>query len=339
MTESSASSPETQSGFASLGQAEPTHFDRAQIWLVLALLLIAISANAIGGINYLTGLFLSEQDVLVAGIVIVGGLLVSKQREGLAKLWNALIGTRFLQVWIIAGLVLLVALGGTFLVFSNYPLSLDEFWARADGAAFARGVPLAQIPQEWRSYGEALQPIFTRLVPDEGLWASTYLPVNALLQWLGGPVASPLMAAASVVMIALIARRLFPDEPFAPALAAILLATSAQTLLTAMTPYSMTAHLLFDLVWLWLFLQRRMWAYLASLVIAALAMGLHQEAFFPLFALPFLLERFLTGQRLFAVLYVICIGAGFLAWNSYDLFVYGWFDASPPVEATTGSDR
>lgn len=318
-------------------QSDVAQFNRVQIWLLLILLVVAAIAVALGGIYDLTGFFLREQDVWGVGAFVIGGFVINRHRERLARLWSAFCGDGFGRVWWLAAAVFVAAFIGTYLVFLNYPLSLDEFWAKADGAIFARGVPLAQLPEEWRIYGDALQPIFTRLVPDEGYWVSAYLPLNAVLQWLGGPFASPAMAAGSVVMIALIARQLLPDQPFAPFIAALLLATSSQFLLTAMTPYSMTAHLLSDLVWLWLFIQRKAWAYIASLAVAACAMGLHQEVFFPLFALPFLLERFLSGSRVFSVLYVVCLGIGFLAWNAYDLFVYSWFDIALPTQSASGS--
>ena len=316
---------------------DPAHLDRAQIWLVLVLLLSALGAGLVGGMRFITAVFLREQDLLVAGIVIAAGFFAAWKNGALARFWPRVALASPLSYWWIAGAVVALAGIGQALVFSGYPLSLDEFWARADGAILERGVPMARIPEEWREYAGALQPVFSRLLPDEGLWVSTYLPLNAVLQWLGGPLASPIMAAASILLVASVARTLLPDQPWAPLVAAVVLATSSQLLVTAMTPYAMTAHLLFNTLWLWLFVQNRAWALVLSVPVAALAMGLHQPAFFPLFALPFLLERFLAGQRIASTLYVAVIGGLFLAWSNYDLFAYGWFEAQPEGEASSGS--
>lgn len=337
MNEASTSKDATGTTPDRLANLDPAQADRAQIWLVLVLLVIAVGAGSINGMRFITSVFLREQDLLVAGLVVVTGFLIARQSGVLARYWPRRTVASPLSVWIIAACALAIAGAGYALVFSGYPLSLDEFWARADGAILERGVPMARIPEEWRGYAGALQPVFSRLLPDEGLWVSTYLPLNAVLQALGGPLASPIMAAASILLVASVARTLLPDQPWAPVIAAVLLATSSQLLVTAMTPYAMTAHLLFNTIWLWLFVQRRMWALILSVPVAAFAMGLHQPAFFPLFALPFLLERFLAGQRILSTLYVVLIGAIFLAWSNYDLFAYGWFDAQPEGKASSGS--
>lgn len=312
---------------------------RVQIWLILITLGLAIGAGALGGTRYLTNIFLSEQDLIMALAVIAGTALVIAKRDSLGAAWRFASLSPSRAIWLMAALVFVVSLAGAFVVFQNYPLSMDEFWARADGVILGQGAPLARIPEEWRGYADALQPIFLRLLPEEGLWASTYLPLNSAVQAILGPAASPAMTAGSVLLIAAIARHLMPQDRLAPVIAALLLATSAQVVITAMTSYSMSAHLFLDLLWLWLFLQRRLWAYAASALVALAAMGLHQAAFFPLFALPFLLERFLAGQRLGAIAYVVFIGAGFLAWTNYDVWAYNWFDAAAPANEAKGSGR
>lgn len=318
-----------------------SQFGRAQIWLLAVLIAVAVGAGALGGMRPITAVFLREQDLGVALVVLLASFVMLKQTAPLATVYPINLAEKRGRAIIAWLAVAVFALGwaGSQIVFAGYPLSFDEFWAVADGEFLSRGVPMARLPEEWREYAPALQPTFVRIVPEEGLWMSNYLPVNAMLQWIGGTAASPLMAAGSVAMVALIARRLMPQMREAPLIAAILLATSSQVVILAMTPYAMTAHLLFDLVWLWLFIQRRAWAYALSLVVAALAMGLHQEAYFPLFALPFLLERFLAGERAFSILYVALIGAGFLAWNGYDAFAYAWFAVEPETGSPSGSGR
>lgn len=319
--------------------ASPAQFGRVQLWTLALLIAVTIAAGSLGGIHHLTAQFMREQDLVVALVFIVAAMLIGWQQTRLEKLWPRQGLSAFRIGALLAFGVFFAGVAGSYAVFGSFPLSLDEFWARADGEILARGVPLAQIPQEWRDFAPALQPIFTRMLPEEGLWASSYLPVNAAIQRLLGPFASPLMSAGSLVLAAMIARKLMPDLPAAPIMVAVLMATSAQLVVTAMTPYAMAGHLFFNLAWLWLLLQRKPWATLLSLLPAMLAMGLHQSAFFPLFALPFLLERFLAGERIFACLYVVAIGAGFLAWGSYDLFAYAWFGAQPVGGDASGLAR
>ncbi|MFU7527852.1 hypothetical protein [Qipengyuania sp. ASV99] len=317
----------------------PAQFGRVQLWVLAVLIAVTIAAGSLGGIHHLTAQFMREQDLAVALVFVIAAVMIGWRQSWLEKFWPQSQWGMFSTAALLASGVFVAGAAGTYIVFGNFPLSLDEFWARADGEILARGVPLAQIPPEWREFAPAMQPVFTRLLPEEGLWASSYLPVNAAIQQLLGPFASPAMSAGSVMLAALIARKLLPDQPSAPIIVAVLMATSAQLVVTAMTPYAMAGHLFFNLAWLWLFLMRKSWTTLLSLIPAALAMGLHQSAFFPLFALPFLLERFLAGERILACLYVVAIGAGFLAWGSYDLFAYAWLGVQPDGGEAAGLAR
>ena len=82
----------------------------------------------------------------------------------------------------------------------------------------------------------------------------------------------------------------------------ILLASSAQFLIAAMTPYAVTTHLCLNLVWLWLFLRDRWWGHLAAVLVAFVASGLHQVAFHPLFAAPFVFSLLFTRRWSLSVL-------------------------------------
>ena len=70
----------------------------------------------------------------------------------------------------------------------------------------------------------------------------------------------------------------------------ILLVCSSQFLITAMTPYAMTAHLALNMIWLWLFLRDTRGAHALAAGVAFVACGLHQVVFHPLFAAPFILS-------------------------------------------------
>ncbi len=106
-----------------------------------------------------------------------------------------------------------------------------------------------------------------------------------------------------------------------------------------MTPYAMTAHLAFNLAWLWLFLRRGPPAQVAAMAVGFLATGLHQLVFFPLFALPFLAEDFLSGRRSGAVAHGLVIALGVLAWSNYDGFTAALMGVVPVDGATRNTGQ
>lgn len=305
------------------------------LWVLLALALGALVCLRFTGAPFITLYFFRTQD-LPAAVVIVA-LFAAVRRAppswgDHSRVVAAMGRLERLPVWAVAAFVLLAGLAGTWLVFGGYPLSMDEFWARADGRIFASGQAMARIAPEWRPYAPALLPTFTRLWTADGLWASAYMPVNAALQGLLGPLASPLLAAAAVAIAADLARRLIPGHRTAPLVCALFMASSSQLLLTAMTSYAMTAHLAFNLAWLWLFLNGSRLAQAAAVPVAVLAIGLHQVVFFPLFALPFVAEALFSGRRGAAVLQAAAIGAGLLLWGSYDAILSWWYAAVPVAQ-------
>jgi hypothetical protein len=307
---------------------------------LLILAVVAIPCLMVTGAPYVTMHFFRTQDVPAIAVVALAALAVRwalASTPAIARLTQLMDACEPVPVWVPAALAGVASLAGTWLIFGRYPLSMDEFWARTDGTILLTGRPLAHIPAEWSPYAPAMQPIFLRLLPDQGLWASAYLPVNGAVQGLLGPMAGPLLAAFSVLVAADLARRLLPQHPTAPIVCALLMASSSQLLLTAMTPYAMTAHLAFNLAWLWLFLRRSRFAQVCAVPIAMLAIGLHQVVFFPMFALPFLLEAFLAGRRGAAIVHGVAIAAAFLFWSSYDAVLYWMYDAIPPAAGPTGS--
>jgi len=303
---------------------------------LLLLVAIAVASLQIAGWPFITLAFLRGQDVSAFAFVIVGLITMRRLVRSPAiahRLASAMPRHERFPVSAVAAFVCLVSFAGVWLVFADYPLSMDEFWARADGLIFARGVPLARIPDEWAPYARMLQPLILHVLPDARLWSSDYLPVNALLQLALGPFAGPLLAATSVMLVASIARTLMPNDRGAPLVAALLLGSSSQLLLTAMTPYSMSAHLAFNLAWLWLFLRHGFTAQIAAGGVGFLAMGLHQLSFFPLFALPFLAEAFLCGQRRRSIAHAITIILGALLWSNYDGIVTMLMGVTPAAGA------
>jgi hypothetical protein len=307
-------------------------------------LLILASLSTIGifsaNLPFISCYFFIRQEILALIVTVALFVLIksSSPTIGALRSGRSARQPRLAQQGLLIALaVMTIGVSGGWLVFKFYPLSMDEFWARADGITFATGQPMARISPEWRQYAPALQPIFTRLLPEFGLWTSTYLPINSLIQHLFGVLASPLMAGLSIFLAADLARSLIPSERNAPLLCALLLASSSQLLVTEMTPYAMSGHLFFNLLWLWLFLRPGGVTKAGAMLVALLAMGLHQASYFPLFVLPFLFEAFAAGQRRLAAAHFLVVAAGFIAWSNYDIFAYWIMDAASPGNSTGGA--
>jgi hypothetical protein len=238
-------------------------------------------------------------------------------------------------LWTAVGTVCLTVYVGTRLVCLDYALSVDEFMALFDSRIIAAGRLLAPVAPEWRDLVPALQPIFRLPVPDDAYWVSSYLPMNAGLRagflWLGWPaLAGVVFAAVSLLALYAIARSLWPTRADAAIVSVALLAGSSQFLVTAMTPYAMAAHLALNLVWLWLFLRGTWPSHIMAVGVAFVACGLHQVAFHPLFAAPFLVSLVLARRWLLAFYYGGAYGAIVLFWILYWSLLLGL--GSTPVD-------
>jgi hypothetical protein len=121
----------------------------------------------------------------------------------------------------------------------------------------------------------------------------------------------------AVLALCGIARKLWPDRPDAAVVSVILLVCSSQFLITAATPYAMTAHLALNLVWLWLFLRDTRASHAMAAGVAFAACGLHQVAFHPLFAAPFVLFLFLNKRWRLAGFYSAVYAVSVLFWILY----------------------
>ncbi|MBS0475926.1 MAG: hypothetical protein JSR28_12400, partial [Proteobacteria bacterium] len=178
------------------------------------------------------------------------------------------------------------------------------------------------IPPLWQPDAQALNLEFMLPVSPVSGWISSYLPMNAAIRagfsLVGAEMlAAPVMAAAALALLWSIARRLWPDDRAAAIVTCIMLAGSGQFILTGMSAYAMTAHLLCNLAWLRLFLMRRRWADGLAILVGFVATGLHQPVFHPLFVLPFmvllLVRREWARLACFAVAY-LAIAAFWMGW-------------------------
>jgi hypothetical protein len=307
--------------------------------IVLAVLALAVTPFELPPITHYY-LFAQDAPVLLAtaAFVLLAHLFLRAKAVDLGPVQTWL-SFRWAvpALWASIGIVCLTAYVGARLAHLGHALSLDEFMAEFDSRILAAGKLVAAVAPEWRDVVSALQPIFRLPVPDNAYWVSSYLPMNAALRagfaWLGWPTLTGVaLAAVSLLALFGIARRLWPDRSDAAIVSVVLLASSSQFLVTAPTPYAMTAHLALNLVWLWLFLRGTWPAHIMAVAVAFVACGLHQVVFHPLFAAPFLLSLVLTQRWRLAFFYGCAYGAIVLFWILYWSLLLG--AAGTPVEPT-----
>lgn len=217
--------------------------------------------------------------------------------------------------------VLFLACYGSGRVMHHTPLSMDEFNTGFQARIFAAGSARAAIPLQWQPFGSALAPLFVRLDDSSSSWAAEYWPVYAIVRAgfvrLGlEPFTNPVLAALTVPVLWAAARHLWPGSR-RPWFAVLALVTSSQFLVTSMTSYAMPAHLLFNVVWLYLFLRGDIVGVALAPLVGGLALGLHNPFPHALFAWPFLTR--LVRQRRWevtaytTVVYAVAIG-GWYYW-------------------------
>ena len=282
---------------------------------------LAMTGFLAAGVQYLPVTFFSSQDLPVAVSLVVMLILARSMPHRLlpirplARLYPRMTA---IPAWLVAASVALVALFGAFSVLGTYPLSMDEYWARADGSIFVSGRLMAEIPRQWHGFAEAMFPIFARLGADGSVAGSSYLPVNATFQGVMGPLASPLFAGGAVLCLAYLARTHLPNGKSAAVPVCVILgASSAQCAVTGSTTYSMTAHLFFNLLWLCLVFIPGRARQAGGALVAFIAMGLHQFAFFPIFAGFFVIELFLSERRTAATVQAGAILLAAVFWISW----------------------
>ncbi|HEX5259035.1 MAG TPA: hypothetical protein VFW35_09695 [Sphingomicrobium sp.] len=214
----------------------------------------------------------------------------------------------------------------TYALLGNFPLSRDEHMVVFDMAVFDKGMLAVPLASEWRPYALALVPKFLLNSNQPIGLVSGYLPMNAALRLAFSKVAdpawfNPLLVLAGGAALFDIARRTFGAESRACWAVLLVYALSAQVLVNAMTTFSMTGHLAFNLIWLAAFLRGGKWGHLAAILTAFIATGLHQLVFHPFFAAPFLLWKLREGQWKLVLAYAAAYAAIILWWAAYPILV------------------
>ena len=229
--------------------------------------------------------------------------------------------------WIVALLMVLICLAGHWLVLSGYDASRDEQMAVFDAAIFASGQLAAPLDAMWRTHADALNTMFVYPAELRSAWISAYLPMNAAIRagiglLTGLPeLTGPLWTGLGALALWGAIKSLWPESREAAWLGMALYALSGQVLFAGMTAYAMPAHLALNLVWLNLFLKRRLAWDLLALGVGFVAVGLHQPLMHPMFAAPILLLPLLERDWKRAALY-------FFGYLAIGLFWFVWPDAT-----------
>ena len=234
---------------------------------------------------------LRDQDIAGSALAIAlvaGAWLLRGQRPALDPV--AVLGRNPWAVALFTFAGLCVAM---FAVVHAHPLAGDEHLAIFQSRVFAAGRLSGQFPPE----------LVYRLVPTwymdhwllasaDGRVASIYWPGFSLLLvpfvMLGVPWAcNPLLAALSVVLIGKMATRL-TGEPRAGGWAMLFALASPGFLGMALTYFSMSAHLFFNLLFAWLLLEQTPRRLVAAGAVGSFALVLSNPVPHMLFALPWL---------------------------------------------------
>src|SRR6266581_3717594 len=217
--------------------------------------------------------------------------------------------------WRTACVTFIVLCLGTLFIEHNHPLAQDEYAALFQSQVFAAGRLTGQFPPEL--LGRLIPPFYMNQFLygsfQTGEVASAYWPGFALIlapfSLVHAPWAcNPLLASLALVPMGRIATRL-TGEPQAGGWAMLLALASPAFTAMAITYFSMTAHLLFNLIFVWLLLERTTARLVLAGVVGSFALILHNPLPHALFALPWIVWLALQPQRYRKLL---ALAAGYL---------------------------
>ncbi|HEY6930794.1 MAG TPA: hypothetical protein VJA66_14030 [Thermoanaerobaculia bacterium] len=261
--------------------------------------------------------------LILAGLFGLAVLLVARRRGDIGQSARPEANPSFFArpwaVLLLAAAVVLLAGLGENVWLKNYPFAMDEYAPTFQAEIFAKGQWAARLPEVWRPFLFALSPIFILVDRGRGTWSQAYFPVYAAIRslfLLAGLErwTNPVLAGMTIVALAAVARILWPAPKGFFLAPVALLACSPQFLVNSMTAYSMPAHLLFNLVWLGLWLRKDRVGTAVAPWIGFLAVGLHNPLPHLLFAAPFLLRELLRRKWKLLSYVMAVYGAGVIFW-------------------------
>lgn len=241
--------------------------------------------------------------------------------------------------WASAAIVFVALCLGTLYAAHDHPLAGDEHLTLMQSRIFAEGRLTGQVPPELMPWlmSDYYRYRWIMLNALSGEVASIYWPGFALMltpfTLLGIPWAcNPLLASLALVLIARLAARLTGD-PKAAGWAILLAAGSPGFTGLALSYFPMTAHLLLNLVYAWLLIERGRRSLFAAGLAGSLALLLHNPVPHMLYALPWVVWLGLQpdARRNLAILalgYLPALVIG-LAWAVFIRNMHGFIFAAP----------
>lgn len=239
--------------------------------------------------RYIFDYLLRTQDLPAAALVI--SIAIAAAWPPLARAGLALVEAIGRKPWTTALITFLVLCAGQLLVARHHALAGDEHLVLLQAKAFAAGRLTAQFPPELVSW-VVPEPYVNRWLyasPQTGAVVSVYWPGFALLlapfALLGIPWAcNALLASGALLLIGRLAARL-TGAPQAAGWAMLLSLASPTFSGMALGYFSMTAHLFFNLLYVWALLERRL---LLAGMLGSFALVLHNPWPHFLFAVPWI---------------------------------------------------
>jgi hypothetical protein len=290
---------------ATLGNERPTRWFAA--FCLVGGVIALIVAFDYGGYPFALHRFwileylLRTQDVTggALGLVLVLAACVRPLQPPALRLVDAMAA----YPWRTAALTFAVLCLGAVFIEQAHPLAQDEYAALFQSKVFAAGRLTGEFPPSL--LGRLIPPFYVNQFLfasfQTGGVASAYWPGFALLlapfTALHAPWAcNPLLASVALVLIGRLAERL-TGEPRARGWAMLFAVASPQFTAMALTYFSMTAHLLLNLAFVSLIIERtaaKLW--LAGLV-GSFALVLHNPVPHTLFAAPWIVWLLMQPQR------------------------------------------
>ena len=199
---------------------------------------------------------LRTQDV--PGLVLIVAVILAACLPWMRRPALALVDVVSRNPWPTAALTFVLLCLGTVYLAHGHPMTQDDNAALFQSRVFASGHLTGQFPQDLleRLIPQIYRNRFLYASDQTGAVASVYWPGFALLlapfTFVGAPWAcNPLLASLALVLMGRLAARITGDSGASGWAMLLALASPAFTAM-ATTYFSMTAHLLFNLIFAWL---------------------------------------------------------------------------------------
>jgi hypothetical protein len=226
--------------------------------------------------------------VLLIVILLIGMILAGKTKEHWVDHCLYVIGNSPFRIAI--SVFILLALGAYY-VYYHYPLCMDEYMPYFQARIFAEGKLWAQFPPKLASW-HLMPESFSVYSTETGCVVSDYWPGFALLltpfMKLGVPwLLNPIISAGTLLLLFYYVKRIFADR-VAVSWAMLLTISSSVFIVNGISYYSMSAHLLFNLLYAILLIRISPLRLFLAGIVGSFALVLNNPVPHFAFALPWI---------------------------------------------------